>query len=92
MTGGTAVGESGRPLKVLAVNKYYYLRGGAERYFFELSRMLEGRGHEVVPFSMEDPENEPSAHADLFVSPSDFDNRRGLWVRFSEALQSTTGG
>jgi glycosyltransferase involved in cell wall biosynthesis len=63
---------------VLAVNKYFYPRGGAERYFLELSRMLARRGHEVVPFSMQDPENEPSPYGEYFVSPSGFDRRETL--------------
>jgi glycosyltransferase involved in cell wall biosynthesis len=81
VTGG-ATGASGRPLRVLQVNKYHYLKGGAERYYFELSRMLEERGHDVVPFSMQDPENQPTEYAEFFVSPSDFDRR----VRFADRL------
>jgi glycosyltransferase involved in cell wall biosynthesis len=86
VTGGAA-GGSGRHLKVLAVNKYFYLRGGAERYFLELSRMLERRGHEIVPFSMEDPQNEPSAYGEYFVSPSDFDRRETLRERVRAAAR-----
>jgi len=86
VTGGAA-GDSGRALRVLAVNKYHYLKGGAERYYFELSRMLEDRGHEVVPFSMEDPENEPSAYSEHFVSPSGFDKLRGFRDRIRAAAR-----
>lgn len=77
MTGGGAGGR-GRRFRVLAVNKYFYPRGGAERYFLELSRMLARRGHEVVPFSMQDPENEPTPYGEYFVSPSGFDKRETL--------------
>lgn len=80
MRGGVAGGGSGRRLKVLAVNKFYYLRGGTERYFFELKGMLEERGHEVVPFAMQDEQNEPSEHSDLFVSPAAFDSRTSVWA------------
>jgi glycosyltransferase involved in cell wall biosynthesis len=78
VTGGSA-GGPGRRFRVLAVNKYFYPRGGAERYFLELSRMLERRGHEVVPFSMQDPENGLSPYGEYFVSPSDFDRRETPW-------------
>ena len=47
-------------MKVLAANKYYFVKGGAERYFFELKRILEARGHSVVPFAMEHKQNEQS--------------------------------
>jgi glycosyltransferase involved in cell wall biosynthesis len=86
VTGGAA-GGAGRPLKVLAVNKYHYLKGGAERYYFELSRMLEERGHEVVSFSMEGDQNEPSEHADLFVSPARFDERSTIGDRIRAAAR-----
>jgi glycosyltransferase involved in cell wall biosynthesis len=85
--GPAATGGPGRPLTVLAVNKYYYLKGGAERYFFELGRMLTARGHEVVPFSMLDEENEPSQYAEFFVSPSAFDKRGRLWEKIGAAAR-----
>jgi len=56
-------------MKTMQVNKFWRVRGGSERYVFELSRMLTDRGHEVIPFAMEDPSNEPSRYASLFVSP-----------------------
>jgi glycosyltransferase involved in cell wall biosynthesis len=55
-------------LKVLQINKFFFLKGGAERYFFELSELLRSRGHEVVPFSMQHPENLASPFEDSFVS------------------------
>lgn len=53
----------------MQINKFWRVRGGSERYVFELSRMLEGRGHEIVPFAMQDGNNEPSRFSSLFVSP-----------------------
>lgn len=35
-------------MKVLLVNKYHYLRGGAEKYYFNLSRLLRLHGHKVA--------------------------------------------
>ena len=55
-------------MKILAVNKFYHVYGGADRYFFELGSVLERHGHEVVPFSMHDPANLPSPYAEHFVS------------------------
>jgi glycosyltransferase involved in cell wall biosynthesis len=59
-------------MKVLMVNSFYYMRGGGERYTFDLSALLESNGHEVIPFSMEHPQNFPSDYADYFVSNVDF--------------------
>jgi glycosyltransferase involved in cell wall biosynthesis len=56
-------------MRIVLANKFWYLRGGAERYAFELKRLLERRGHEVVPFAMRDEKNEASEYARFFVSP-----------------------
>jgi len=59
-------------------NKFHWMFGGSERYVKELTLLLQRRGHEVVPFAMADPRNEPSPYADCFVSPIEFfdDERR----------------
>lgn len=54
-------------MKILMLNKYFYLRGGSERYFFELMRLLQSHGHTVIPFSMHDRRNEPSEWSKYFV-------------------------
>lgn len=55
-------------MRILNVNKFYYLRGGAERYYFALTKLLEDNGHDVIPFSMQDERNIPSKFAKFFVS------------------------
>jgi glycosyltransferase involved in cell wall biosynthesis len=47
-------------VRVLNVNKFHYRRAGAETAYFQLARLLEEHGHEVVPFAMRHPENEPT--------------------------------
>jgi len=74
-------------MKVLAANKYYFVKGGAERYFFELNRILEARGHEVVPFAMEHEWNEPSDYASHFASFEAFDETDGLAARARAAAR-----
>jgi len=72
-------------MKVLAANKYYFVKGGAERYFFELNHILERRGHEVVPFAMRHPSNEATDYDDHFVSFEAFDESDGLAARVRAA-------
>ncbi len=55
-------------MNILNINKHYYMRGGAERYYFALTKLLEDHGHTVVPFSMQDERNFPSKYAKHFVS------------------------
>jgi len=60
-------------MEILQINKFHYLKGGAEKYCFELSSMLEAGGNPVTHFSMQHPQNFPSDHGEYFVSELDFD-------------------
>ncbi len=59
-------------MKVLMANKFFFLKGGCERVFFEERQFLLDQGHEVIDFSMDHPHNLPSPHADHFVPRLDF--------------------
>ncbi|MFQ5511656.1 MAG: glycosyltransferase [Candidatus Krumholzibacteriia bacterium] len=72
-------------MRVLQINKFFFEKGGTERYYFALSRALESRGHEVSHFSMHDPRNLPSPQARHFVGHTDL---RGGY----SALQSVPRG
>ena len=60
-------------MKVLLINKYYYLRGGSERYFFDLKNLLENNGHTVIPFSMKHEKNERSKYDKYFSDRVEFE-------------------
>jgi len=55
-------------MNVLMIHKFYYIEGGAERYVFNLSELLNKKGDHVIPFSMQHPKNFPSPYSDYFVS------------------------
>ncbi|NQU99621.1 MAG: glycosyltransferase family 1 protein, partial [Parcubacteria group bacterium] len=55
-------------MKILLANKYYYLKGGAERHLFDLKELLEENGHKTVPFAMQDNKNINSPYSKYFVS------------------------
>lgn len=59
-------------MRVLLVNKFWYPKGGAERYTFLLRDLLEARGDVVIPFAMEDERNEPTPWAEHFLPHVDF--------------------
>jgi glycosyltransferase involved in cell wall biosynthesis len=84
---GAWIGLSGRStnVRILQVNKFYDLRGGAERVLFDLEEGLRMRGHEVVPFAMLDPRNQPSPWARHFVPPRDYGDV-GLVTKLRQAL------
>ena len=61
-------------MKILNINKFFYLRGGAERYYFALSKLLEDNGHKIIPFSMKEEKNFPSSYSKYFVDNLELGN------------------
>lgn len=55
-------------MKIAFANKYWFLKGGAERYALDLRDLLVKHGHEVVPFAMKDDRSLPTAWKRHFVS------------------------
>jgi len=56
-------------MKILLVNYRYFVSGGPERYMFNIKKLLESKGHEVVPFSVRYKKNLPSQYESYFASP-----------------------
>jgi len=54
-------------MKILMSDKYFFIKGGAERYMFELMSILQKRGHEIIPFSMQHPNNFETEYEQFFV-------------------------
>lgn len=57
-------------MKILLVNKFHYMKGGSERYYFTLAQVFEKLGHQVIFFAMDDEKNLPCAQQKYFVSKS----------------------
>lgn len=58
-------------MKILMVNKFHYLKGGSEKYYFDLANLLKENGHEVAFFSMKDERNIKTDCKEYFVEPID---------------------
>ena len=56
-------------MKITIVNKYFHLLGGPERYMFSLMDYLATQGHEVVPFSIRNMQNQTSSYTRYFAPP-----------------------
>ncbi len=54
-------------MKILQINKFHNIEGGTERYYIELSKLLENHGHEVAFFSMYDSKNIKTRWEKYFV-------------------------
>lgn len=63
-------------MKILLVNKYHFLKGGAERAYLDMARILSERGHEVAFFSMKHPNNLPTPWEKYFVANIDYQDER----------------
>jgi len=73
-------------MKILAVNKFHFPKGGADVYFLDLCKGLEERGYDVARFCMDHPKNTPSKWSQYFVSRVDY-NQRGILNKLKGALR-----
>jgi glycosyltransferase involved in cell wall biosynthesis len=65
-------------MKYLMINKFYYLRGGTERYCFDMTALLQRQGHQVIPFSMIHERNRESEYSRYFVDEISFERSAHL--------------
>ncbi|UUE10513.1 glycosyltransferase family 4 protein [Dickeya zeae] len=65
-------------MKVLLVNKFFYIKGGAETVYFQEHDRLKAAGVEVMTFSMQHENNVPSDYASYFVDNVDYHQHSGV--------------
>jgi Glycosyltransferase len=65
-------------MKILGVNKFYYIKGGSETYYFALKDALEKKGHEVIPFSMKDKKNYKTEYEKYFIDNINYENMNAM--------------
>ena len=77
-------------MKILMVNKFFYIKGGSETYYFSLKKLLEKKGHTVIDFSMKDEKNFVSEYSNYFVENVNYNEgnilqkvRAGLKIVYS---------
>lgn len=58
-------------MKILLINKFHYLKGGSEKYYFELAKLLKRNGHELAFFSMYDEKNITTVEKEYFTDNID---------------------
>lgn len=56
-------------MRILLVNYRYFISGGPEKYMFNIKKMLEDNGHEVIPFSIHSDKNVETDYDKYFVEP-----------------------
>lgn len=65
-------------MKILMVNKFHYIKGGSETYYFALKTLLEKNGHKVIDFSMKDSRNYESPYSKYFVDNIDYNAKQNI--------------
>lgn len=71
--------------RLLAINNYFYRRGGAEAVFLDHIEMFEQAGWQVAPFAMQAEQNLPSKWSEFFVSEIEFGHQPGLVTKLNDA-------
>ncbi len=66
-------------MKVVLAHKFYRLTGGTEQYFRDLAAILEGHGHQTIPFALSHPANPPTPYAKYFLEDIDYRSASALY-------------
>lgn len=75
-------------MKIVQANKYHFVKGGAERYYLDLSEGLSEQGHLVIPFAMRHDRNEPTPYDRYFVPEVDYHSDMSLGQKIQAAMDS----
>jgi len=76
-------------MKIVMIDKYFFVKGGAERYLFELSKILRENGHDVIPFSMKHRNNAVTPFDGFFVDNIEY-NLDSLWEKAKNSFRITS--
>ena len=72
-------------MKVLQINKFFFIKGGAERYFFDLAELLTKKAHQVSVWSAQHPQNFHLPEEKDFAKLIDFSDQPGFSKVFKKA-------
>lgn len=56
-------------MRIIIANYRYFIAGGPEKYMFKFIDAAEKRGIEVIPFSVNNPQNEETPYSQYFAKP-----------------------
>ncbi|BCB21204.1 glycosyltransferase family 4 protein [Bosea sp. ANAM02] len=76
-----------RRRRLLAINNYFYRRGGAESVFLDHIDLFGAAGWDVVPFAMRHPANLPSPWSGYFVSEIEYGATGGPLAKARQAAK-----
>lgn len=56
-------------MKILLIHYRYYIEGGPERYMFNITDVLQKKGHTIIPFSINYPNSVKTDYLKYFATP-----------------------
>ena len=56
-------------MRIIVANYRYFIAGGPEKYMFKFIEAAEKRGVEVIPFSVNNPQNLDTPYSKYFAKP-----------------------
>lgn len=56
-------------MRIIIANYRYFIAGGPEKYMFKFMEAAQKKGVEVIPFSINNPQNEKSPYSKYFAKP-----------------------
>lgn len=68
-------------MRILEINKYFFVKGGAERHFFDVADLLMENGHEVAFFSMQHKNNLKNKWSKYFLSTVGYTDEHSSWEK-----------
>lgn len=71
--------------RLLAINNYFYRRGGAESVFLDHIKLFSDIGWQTAPFAMQHPDNFASDWSSYFVSEIEYGRESGLLTKVAQA-------
>lgn len=73
-------------MKILFINKFFYLNGGSEKVFFQERSFFKNKGYHIVDFSMKDKRNFTSAFENDFVPNIEFQKSGNTVKKICQAV------
>ena len=68
-------------MKILEINKYFFIKGGAEKHFFDVIDLLRNAGNEIAVFAMRHDNDVYSKRNKHFLSTVGYTKEYSLWQK-----------
>jgi glycosyltransferase involved in cell wall biosynthesis len=77
-----------KSITILLINKFHYMRGGSETYYFGLAEALKAKGHVIVFFSMKDERNLTCEQSEYFIENKNYTGSSGMRKQIQYGMDS----